>query len=210
MEQNYKNLILIGYSGHSLVISETAVEVGFHLLGYTDIEKKDFNPLGLNYLGKEETLDNKFFNNENYFFVSIGNNLIRSKVSRFIRSKTTFIPNIIHPSSFISKNIKIGSGNFISKNVAINSFSEIQNDVIINTSATIEHECLISSGVHVAPGAVLLGNVQVGKNSFIGANSVIKQGTKIGENVVIGAGSVVLNDVDNNSIIYGNPAKYKV
>ena len=210
MEKNYKNLILIGYSGHSLVICDIALEVGFHLLGYADIEKKDFNPLGLDYLGKEKTLDNKFFNNENYFFVSIGNNLIRSKVSKFIRSKTTFIPNIIHPSSLISKNIKIGSGNFISKNVAINSFSEIQNDVIINTSATIEHECIISSGVHIAPGAVLLGNVQVGKNSFIGANSVIKQGIKIGKNVVIGAGSVVLNDVDNDTVVFGNPAKSKI
>jgi acetyltransferase-like isoleucine patch superfamily enzyme len=57
--------------------------------------------------------------------------------------------------------------------------------------------------------AILAGNVLVGENSFIGSNSVIKQGTKIGENVIIGAGSVVLNDVPDNAIAYGNPARIK-
>ena len=36
---------------------------------------------------------------------------------------------------------------------------------------------------------------------------VIILGTKIGSNCVIGAGSVVLNDVPDNSVVVGNPAK---
>ena len=42
---------------------------------------------------------------------------------------------------------------------------------------------------------------------MIGANSVIKQGIKIGDNVTVGAGSVVLKDVNSNTMVVGNPAK---
>ena len=48
--------------------------------------------------------------------------------------------------------------------------------------------------------------MEIRNNSFIGANSVIKNGIKIGENVTIGAGSVVLNDVKDNTVLFGNPA----
>ena len=65
----------------------------------------------------------------------------------------------------------------------------------------------MSSGAHIAPGAVLLGKVEIGKNTLIGANSVIKEGVKISDNTIIGAGSVVINDIPENEIWAGNPAK---
>ena len=53
----------------------------------------------------------------------------------------------------------------------------------------------------------MLGNVNVGRNTLVGANSVIKEGVEIGSNVIIGAGSVVLNDVKDDKLVYGSPAK---
>jgi sugar O-acyltransferase (sialic acid O-acetyltransferase NeuD family) len=209
VQEPKKNIILIGYSGHAYVLCEALIESDHNILGYTEKKEIVKNPFNLNYLGNEEDEDFKYFSNEFYFIVGIGNNLIRSKISKFLRSKSCNLVNVIHPSASIFNKTNLGSGVFIARNVAINSFCTIKNDVIINTSASIDHECFISSGVHIAPGAVLLGNVEVGLNSFVGANSVVKEGVKIGENVVIGAGSVVLKDVKDNSIIYGNPAKEK-
>ena len=188
------------------MVADAAIKMGFEIIGYTDIIKKQKNPLNLKYLGKESDLDVNLFLKAN-FFTCIGDNLIRSKISDFIRSKSSFITNIIHPDSSVFDDINLGSGIFISKNAAVNSLSEIGDDVIINTSATVDHECKILKGAHIAPGSVLLGNVRVGRNSFIGANSVIKEGVKIGDNVIVGAGSVVLKDVRDSSITYGNPAK---
>lgn len=49
----------------------------------------------------------------------------------------------------------------------------------------------------------------IGNNVEIGANSIILGGINIGTNSVIGAGSVVLQSVMANSMVAGNPAKFK-
>ncbi len=49
--------------------------------------------------------------------------------------------------------------------------------------------------------------IEVGNNVFIGGNVTILPNVKIGNNVFIAAGSVVTKDVEDNSLIGGNPAK---
>ncbi len=204
-----KKVVLVGYSGHAYVIAEALIENNFNIVGYTELCELEYNPFDLPYLGNEQGYMFDEFNKGYFFVVAIGNNRLRNKASNFIREKGGVIINVIHPNSSISKSAHLGQGIFIAKNVAVNPLCKIEDNVIINTSASIDHECTIMAGVHIAPGAVLLGNVSVAKSSFVGANSVIKQGVKVGENVVIGAGSVVLKDVPDNSVVYGNPAKVK-
>jgi Serine acetyltransferase len=52
-----------------------------------------------------------------------------------------------------------------------------------------------------------IGLVKIGNNVFIGAGTIILPNVKIGDNVIIGAGSVVCNDIPENSVAVGNPAK---
>lgn len=47
----------------------------------------------------------------------------------------------------------------------------------------------------------------IGDNCYIGAGSIIMSPIKIGNNVTIGAGSIVVNDIPNNCIVAGNPAR---
>ena len=49
--------------------------------------------------------------------------------------------------------------------------------------------------------------ITVGDNVWIGANTVIVGGVKIGSGVVIGAGSVVVKDIPDNVLAFGNPCK---
>lgn len=56
-------------------------------------------------------------------------------------------------------------------------------------------------------GYAKIGYVEIGDNVFIGAGTIVLPGVKIGNDVVIGAGSVVVHDVQNNSVVAGNPAK---
>ena len=47
----------------------------------------------------------------------------------------------------------------------------------------------------------------IGRNSHIGIGATIIEQCKIGDNVVIGAGATVINNVPDNSLAVGTPAK---
>lgn len=209
MLESKKDLIIIGYSGHSYEIINTILSKEIKITGYCEIEEKIKNPFKIKFLGNEKNLEFNRYISHNNFFVCIGDNHKRNVLSDFVINNGGSFSNIIHPTAFISSNFKLGLGNYIGKNCSINSVCEIGNNVIINTSSIIEHECNIENNVSIGPGSVICGNVKIKSNAFIGANSTIIQGITIGENVIIGAGSVVLNDVPNNTIAFGNPAKIK-
>jgi sugar O-acyltransferase (sialic acid O-acetyltransferase NeuD family) len=203
-----KEAVIIGYSGHSFVVLEMLQMNQFSVKGYYEKDVKHTNPFNLNYLGSEDEFEN--IGSDIFIFITIGDNFTRNKIFNKLSEYSAQMPAIFHPKSTVSTTAKIGKACLVMPGSVINAFSKIGKGVICNTGSVLEHECVIGDFSHIAPGAVLAGGVTVGENSFIGANSVIKQGVNIGRNVVVGAGSVVLKDIEDNSIIYGNPSKKRV
>tara|TARA_B110000503_G_scaffold141639_1_gene235771 strand:- start:1551 stop:2168 length:618 start_codon:yes stop_codon:yes gene_type:complete len=195
---------IIGYSGHSFVILESAFKCKLDCKGYYDRNKKEFNPFDLDYLG----LENNIATDER-LFITIGNNKIRRNIYEDLVKKEylTFL-NIIDPTSSVSKLafIKPDSSISLGVNSVINSLAKIEAGSIINTGAIIEHEVKIGKFSHVGPNAIICGDANIGENVFVGANATVKQGVIIGDNSIIGAGSVVLNNIPANSTYVGNPA----
>lgn len=56
-------------------------------------------------------------------------------------------------------------------------------------------------------GYTRVENTRIGNNVFIGAGAIVLPGVTIGNNVVIGAGSVVSQDIPDDSVAVGNPAR---
>jgi acetyltransferase-like isoleucine patch superfamily enzyme len=52
-----------------------------------------------------------------------------------------------------------------------------------------------------------IGGAIVGDGTVIGSNATILPGVHIGKNCLIGAGSVVTEDVEDNAVVVGNPAR---
>ncbi len=113
----------------------------------------------------------------------------------------------IHPKSIISDTATIGEGTVVMPGAIINADVKIGKHCIINTKASVDHECRIGDYVHIAPGATLSGDVEVGECTWIGVGACVKQGIKIGKNCMIGAGSVVVKDIPDNVVGYGNPCR---
>ena len=160
-----------------------------------------------NYNCKVDCYDNNDFSNaeDGYWIIAVGDNLTRMRIFSKLKNKN-FI-SVIHNQSFCD--IIPGVGSQIMKAATIQCNVTIKDHTIINTSSSIDHDCKIGSFVHIAPNSTLCGNVSVGDGSFIGAGSVILPNIKIGNNSIVGAGSVVLNDIGDNKIYVGNPAREK-
>jgi sugar O-acyltransferase (sialic acid O-acetyltransferase NeuD family) len=203
------DIVLVGYSGHGLVVADSLLQMGVNIVGYLDKREIEHNPYRLPYLGFENNSSclEQIKQNRLLFFVAIGDNSIRRKVFHNFVSEQLASSTVFHPSCIVSDKGKIGVGTFIGPRAIVNSMAIIGTGVILNTGCIVEHECLVEDFVHVAPGAVLAGSVRVGEGSFIGAGSVIKNGVSIGNNVVIGAGAVVVKDIADNQVWFGNPAK---
>ena len=138
-----------------------------------------------------------FFHRIANFFAIAKFNLVARIISQFSR----FLTGIeIHPNAKIGKNLFIDHG----MGVVIGETSEIGDNVTIYHMVTLggispsinsddqrntkRHPTLMDNVV-VGSGAQILGPVVVGKNAKIGANAVVTK------------------DVDENSVMFGIPAK---
>lgn len=81
--------------------------------------------------------------------------------------------------------------------------------IVISSKAIIGKNCNISQGVTI--GFSSRGNKKgyptIGSNVYIGPGAVIVGSIKIGDNVAIGANAVVLQDIADNAVAVGIPAK---
>ena len=75
------------------------------------------------------------------------------------------------------------------------------------TLAPRVHVVAHDASICIFTGKTRASNVVLGNNVFVGAGSIILPGVHIGNRVIIGAGSIVTQDVPDNSVAAGNPAR---
>jgi sugar O-acyltransferase (sialic acid O-acetyltransferase NeuD family) len=117
--------------------------------------------------------------------------------------------NFIHPSVMLARSVKVGIGNVILANTVINSNFEIGNFNTINSLCLLGHDSCIGNNNYIAAEVCLGSGVKIGNKNFIGLNATIRNGIQIGNNCIVAMASNIVNDVQDKSILMGNPAKEK-
>lgn len=114
--------------------------------------------------------------------------------------------NIVHPSSYIETNTKMGMGCIVGRFVFISCDISIGNFVTIQPHVTIGHDCVVGDWCMLNSYAFLGGGVVVGAETVINTSAKILPKKKVGQCAVIGAGSIVIKNVKENTTVFGNPA----
>jgi sugar O-acyltransferase (sialic acid O-acetyltransferase NeuD family) len=194
-------MYLFGGSGHCKVIVDIIKENNsFEIKAIVDDDPKLDAIFDIDII---KTLDFNFNLNDN-FFISIGNNSVRKKISKKYELKYSIL---IHPKSIIGFNVEIDCGTVVMAGSIINPDVKVGKHCIINTSAIVEHDCILEDYVHISPNVALAGNVVVSEGAHVGIGACVIQGVKIGKWSTIGAGSVVLKDVPDYAVVVGNPGR---
>lgn len=211
MEIN-KRLLLIGGGGHCKSVIDSLLKINSYIeIGIID-KKENIGKsiLGIPIIGCDDDLLKLYQNGYTNAFItlgSIGNSNNRVKIFKLIKEVGFYMPNIIDNTAVISEHVTLEEGIYVAKNAVINVGSFIGKCAIINTGSIIEHDGIIGKFAHISPGSVLCGEVQIGEYTHIGAKSTVKQQVNIGANTLIGMGSVVLKNIPENVVAYGNPCK---
>jgi UDP-3-O-[3-hydroxymyristoyl] glucosamine N-acyltransferase len=86
-------------------------------------------------------------------------------------------------------------------------------DTIIGKNTFLDNQVHVAHNVHIGSNCMIAGQVgfagssTIGDNVVIGGQAGISGHLKIGKNVKIGGGSGVINDIQDNQIVMGYPAK---
>jgi UDP-2-acetamido-3-amino-2,3-dideoxy-glucuronate N-acetyltransferase len=124
----------------------------------------------------------------------------------------------------IGDGVKIGTFVEIQKGAKIGKNCKISSHSFICEGVELEDNCFIGHGVmfindRIPKATNKDGSMQteadwkmektlLKKGVSVGSNATILCGVEIGENAIIGAGSVVTKNVNPNTIVAGNPAKF--
>lgn len=211
-----KNLVILGGSGIGMIAASIANDLGyFKILGFLN----DVIPKG-NRIGKYNTIPvigtsddlPQFLEDENtlIFIAYVGlqhEKEVYEKIESFNIPSSKFA-TLIHPSAIIPKGFcNIGQGVLMAPLSQLSPDTTIEDNCILLPNSFVGHDSTLKRFAHVATNAVIGANVIIGRSCHIGSNATLREKISIGDFTLIGAGSVVLNNMPENAIIVGNPAR---
>jgi sugar O-acyltransferase (sialic acid O-acetyltransferase NeuD family) len=205
-------MLIIGAKGFAKEVLQVCHDNDFAgKVAFYDDVNEDISGLLFNLfpiLKSEEEVSKFFKANGNEFTIGIGLPTLRYKLyKKFLHLGGEFISTISPFAQIGSFDVTIGTGsNVLSQSIFSNS-TRVGMGCIVYYNVVITHDCVVEDFVELAPNVILLGRCRIGKFTQIGANTTVLPDVKIGKNVIIGAGSIVTNDIPDNSVAYGIPAK---
>lgn len=121
----------------------------------------------------------------------------------------------IEPGAIIRDQVSIGDRAIIMMGAIINIGAVIGEQTMIDMGAILGGRATVGKRCHIGAGAVIAGVIEppsakpviIEDDVLVGANAVIVEGVRIGQGSVVAAGAVVLEDVPENVVVGGTPAR---
>ena len=121
----------------------------------------------------------------------------------------------IEPGAIIRDKVTIGDRAVIMMGAVINIGAEIGEATMIDMNVVLGGRAKIGKNCHIGAGSVIAGVIEppsadpviIEDNVVVGANAVVLEGVRVGKGSVVAAGAVVTENVPENVVVAGMPAK---
>ena len=125
------------------------------------------------------------------------------------------IPARIEPGALIRDEVTIGKNAVIMMGAVLNIGAVVGEGTLIDMGAVLGGRATVGRNCHIGAGAVLAGVIEpasatpviVEDGVLVGANAVLIEGVHVGKNAVVAAGAVVIEDVPEDTVVAGCPAR---
>lgn len=139
--------------------------------------------------------------------IAVGEPAVRTKLAEKAEAAGLKLTSAIAPSAVISPSSIIEEGVIVAPFCSVQARAFIGRNAAINTMAIVGHDVQVSEGAVISSMVNLGGAVKVGRRAYIGMGGMIREKLTVGADSIVGMGSVVHNDVPEEVIAMGNPAR---
>ncbi|MBR0257206.1 MAG: hypothetical protein IJQ58_05665 [Synergistaceae bacterium] len=113
----------------------------------------------------------------------------------------------IHPSAYVARSASLGFGAVVLAHSVVNSNVRLGNFNTIQSNVLIGHDTTAGDSNFFTAHCVIGSNNRIGSGCFFGLNTSLNNYISIGDYVFCGMASNVIKSVDDNMMVYGNPAR---
>jgi len=203
------NIVIIGTGAVAAEITDYLIDsndkynTNYNIVGYLEYE------CNINKYYKKYNFENPVvgdLDNFNYdktlsYLIGVSNINFKKKIIKILEEKGVKPINFIHPSTIISKNVKIGVGNIIYPNCIIGPNTSIGDYNLMTSFSVISHDNIIGDNNFFAT-SVLCGNVTVGNYNFFSIRSTIIPNITIGNENLIQAGMIINSNIQDETTTF--------
>jgi len=204
-------LIIVGAGGFGREVLQWALQssaynVHWEIAGFLDDDLSKLQGFECAYpiLGKIADWQPKV---DERFVLAVGASKDKEKIATLLAKRNAVFVNIIHPSVVITATARLGKGVILCPGVVISNHTVIADHVSVNINSCIGHDAVIGEYTTINSLCDITGNVVVGKGVFIGSSVSVIPSCRVGDGAYLCAGSVVMNDIPQNTRVFGVPAK---
>ncbi len=195
----------LGRSIVNLIESNSKINNWDEIIFINDFEQNV--TLGYKTITFDDSLQLCKSNNSDYI-IALGEPFLKSKLYKKCQENNLKMA-IINGSQYpLFRTTKIKDGCVIHYGSVIDVDAIIDENTFINQNVSIGHDVYIGKSCVISPNSVIGGFTEIGDQTYIGSGSTIRDRIKIGKNCIIGMGAVVTKDIPDNSVVFGNPAKF--
>ncbi|MFH2117496.1 MAG: NeuD/PglB/VioB family sugar acetyltransferase [Bacillota bacterium] len=149
----------------------------------------------------------KYYTEKADVIIAVGEPSLRKLKWNLLTEHKVSLTKIVHPSVYIPESTIIEEGVIIGKNAMIASNSLIRFNSVIQPMASLGHDCIINCHSVISTFCSIGGGCEVGEASFFGLNSSLRENKSVGVNSIVSMGAIVQNNISENMIVMGNPAR---